>query len=86
MITSKEQIAIKKTLGNHYTKKVLNELARKKIFNAKGNEFAPADIRKIVTGDWENESLEIAILNLVKRTINKQKKDALKRKNLISNK
>lgn len=79
MITNKEQKVIKKVLGKHYSPKVLKELDRLQIFNTKNERFLPENIRKIVAGTWENEAVEIAILNLVKRTISKKKKQEEKR-------
>jgi hypothetical protein len=86
MITKKEQISIKKTLGNHYSKKVLIELKRLGIFNTKGEVFLAENIRKIVNRNWEHEEIETAILKLVKRTNVRKKNQAERRKKLISSK
>lgn len=83
MITKKEEISIKKTLGKHYTKKVLIELSRLHILNTKNEPYLPEAIRKIVTRKRENEVLETAILKLVKRTNVRKKNLAEKRKKLI---
>lgn len=86
MIKPIEKQRIIKVLGKHYTKPILNELARKKILNGKNEPFLAENIRKIVAGTWENASIEIAVLQLVKKTENAKKRQDEKRKKLISKK
>jgi hypothetical protein len=83
MITQKEKNTIIKTLGKHYTNSILLELEKKQIFNTNGQPYLAANIRKLVAGDWENETLEIEILKLVNSTMKSQQKAAEKRKKLI---
>lgn len=83
MITQKEKNKIIKTLGKHYTNAILLVLEKKQIFNSNGDPYLAANIRKLVAGDWENETLEIKILKLVNSTMKAQQKAAEKRKKLI---
>jgi len=83
MIKPREKARIIKTLGKHYSKKIIAELNKQKIFNADGKEFSSESIRRIVCGLNENIDVEIAVLKFTKKIATRQQQTIAKRKLLI---
>jgi len=83
MIKPREKARIIKTLGKHYSKKIIAELNKQKIFNADGKEFSSESIRRIVCGLNENIDVEIAVLKFTKKITTRQQQTIAKRKLLI---
>lgn len=84
MITPQEKKHVIEILGKHYTKKILDELAKKEIVNTKNESYSSIDIRRIVGGFMENQKIEFAIIQLAAKTKRQQEKIAEKRKLLIN--
>jgi hypothetical protein len=82
MITEKERTLLIKTLGKQYSAIVEQHLQKLKIKNTIGKDYTKQSIRIFVNGMRENEKVEIAIMQLVNKTIKAQKLMQLKRKKL----
>jgi hypothetical protein len=82
MITEKERTLLIATLGKQYSAKVQLHLQKLKIKNAIGKDYSTQGIRVFVNGMRENEKVEIAIMQLVNKTIKAKKVMQLKRKKL----
>lgn len=82
MITAKERKLLIQTLGKQYSDKVFLHLQKRKIKNANGEDFSTTSIRIFVNGFRENEKVEMAIMQLVNKTVKAKKAMALKRKKL----
>ena len=84
MITKKEKEKIIAVLGKQFSRAIIPHLTKKKIFNADGNEFSPASIQNILSGNQTNEAVEMEIAKLVAR-VKRQKEKAQERKNNLLN-
>ena len=73
MITDKERTLLIETLGKQYSAKVSQHLQKLKIKNAIGKDYTTDSIRIFVNGMRENEKVEIAIMQLVNKTIKAKK-------------
>lgn len=82
MITEKERTLLINTLGKQYSAKVAQHLQKLKIKNAIGKDYTTQSIRIFVNGMRENEKVEIAIMQLVNKTIKAKKVMQMKRKKL----
>jgi hypothetical protein len=82
MITDKERTLLIETLGKQYSAKVSQHLQKLKIKNAIGKDYTTHSIRIFVNGIRENEKVEIAIMQLVNKTIKAKKIMQKKRKKL----
>ncbi|MCV9934679.1 hypothetical protein OIU80_20555 [Flavobacterium sp. LS1R47] len=82
MISKKEKRLLIEILGRQYTPKVMPYLKKKGLKNEKGKPFYVESIRMITNGFRENELVELAIMQLVNKTILEKKAMALKRKKL----
>lgn len=82
MISKKEKRLLIEILGCQYTPKVMPYLQKLGIKNEKGKSFSVDSIRMIANGFRENEKVELAIMQLVNKTIKAKKAMALKRKML----
>ena len=82
MITEKERTLLINTLGKQYSAQVAKHLQKLKIKNAIGKDYTKQSIRIFVNGRRENEKVEIAIMQLVNKTIKVKKLMQLKRKKL----
>ncbi len=82
MITDKERTLLIETLGKQYSAKVALHLQKLKIKNAIGKDYTTDSIRIFVNGMRENEKVEIAIMQLVNKTIKAKKVMEKKRKKL----
>ena len=82
MISDKERKLLIETLGKQYSAKVALHLQKLKIKNAIGKDFTTHSIRIFVNGMRENEKVELAMMQLVNKTIKAKKVMLLKRKKL----
>ncbi|MDL2143554.1 hypothetical protein QQY79_13570 [Flavobacterium tructae] len=83
MISKKEKKLIIEILGRQYTPKVMPYLKKAGIKNERNNDFSVDSIRMITNGFRENERVELAIMQLVNKTIKAKKALVLKRKELF---
>lgn len=82
MISKKEKKLLIEVLGHQYTPKIMPYLEKLGIRNERGKQFSVESIRMIANGFRENEKVELAIMQLVNKTIKAKKAMALKRKKL----
>lgn len=73
-----------KTLGNHYSRKIIEYLKKKGIKNADGGDFSNNSLYPIVNGLRKNEEVETAITELLLKTVKKQERKAEKMKRLTA--
>ncbi|MBA0884942.1 hypothetical protein [Flavobacterium undicola] len=82
MISKKERKLMLETLGKKYTPKVIPYLRKLGLKNERGKDYSVESIRLITNCFRENEAVEMAIMQLVNKTIKAKKAMALKRKKL----
>ncbi|MFH7013109.1 hypothetical protein ACHRV5_14675 [Flavobacterium sp. FlaQc-52] len=82
MISKKEKRLLIEVLGRQYTPKIMPYLQNVGIKNEKGKQFSVDSIRMITNGFRENEKVELAIMQLINKTVKAKKAMALKRKKL----
>lgn len=83
MINNQERTSIITTLGKHYSSTISLHLKKKNIKNAIGEDYTRQSIRTFVNGMRENEQVELAIMQLVNKTIKAKKALQLKRQRLF---
>ena len=83
MINNQERTSIIKTLGKQYSATISLHLKKRKIKNAIGEDYTRQSIRTFVNGMRENEQVEIAIMQLVNKTVKAKKALQLKRQRLF---
>ena len=86
MITATLKKKIIATLGKHYSKKIIPYLVKKEVFNREGLPYKPSSIQNIVTGQRENDIVELHILNLLSETQLQQKKLKEKKSKILKKK
>lgn len=67
MIQPEDKTTIIKYLGKQYSRCILPELSRLRVFNQNGNPFSTRSINGIINAETENLEVEKAIFNLVKK-------------------
>ena len=83
MISIEEKEEIISVIGKHYSIPIIKHLEALEIKPKKTDVFTTGLIQQIVNGNYTNEEIEIAILELVKITKKQKEKRAKKRKSLI---
>lgn len=83
MISKREYKLMIEVLGVHYTPKVMPYLKKLGLKNEKNKDYSVLSVRQITNGYRENEAIELAILQLVNKTLKAKKAMALKRKKLL---
>ena len=83
MINNQERTSIIKTLGKQYSATISLNKKKKKIKNAIGEDYTRQSIRTFVNGMRENEQVELAIMQLVNKTVKAKKALQLKRQRLF---
>lgn len=84
MINDLQKEEITKTLGFHYSKKIIDFLNKKGFKPDRSETFTNAIIQKIVNGHVENLQIEIEILKFVKQLKAKQEKLQQKQQSILS--
>jgi hypothetical protein len=75
MITEKQKQKIIEVLGKQFSRAIIPHLKKKNILNAKGHEFSPCSIQKIVSGKQPSEAVELEIAKLVAKVKIQKKKN-----------
>ncbi len=83
MINNQERTSIIATLGKQYSAKISLHLKKKNIKNAIGEDYTRQSIRTFVNGMRENEQVELAIMQLVNKTVKAKKALQIKRQRLF---
>jgi hypothetical protein len=78
MISTKENTALKKIFGNHYTSNVIEVLVKNNVKDTSGKTHSAEFIRQVFKGYREHEAIELAILEAA--AIEKKRKKELARK------
>lgn len=85
MLSKTEKEGVKYFLGKHYSKKIIEYLSKRKIFNSFGNVYSLASIQRIVNGKQENLIVEKAIFSLILIIKNRKNKDLEFRNKILNN-
>lgn len=84
MINDQEREELKKVIGKHYTRKVLNLLNQRNAMTGAGRSFSIEYIRQVFNGHHQNEEVELAIYDLRDKIISIKEELRDRKKKLTS--